>query len=157
MPVAGPDLEPPLRAYNPPGVKSPCFWSKIPSKGSTEAYRFNYYFDKYLFLPIVNSYEFVLPDYAEDRVSEFVDNICEFRNLYNNLLQLKFKSVGITLGRSPSTPRSGSSVLGSGQRLGDEAAAAGSGTDLRHYGGGARGLPRVAGAGAVQRPRRASA
>lgn len=63
------------------------------------AYRFNYYFDKFLFLPIVNTYEFIMPDYAEQRVSNFVDNIYEFNNFTNNLLQLKFKQTGITLTR----------------------------------------------------------
>jgi phospholipid-binding lipoprotein MlaA len=62
-------------------------------------YTFNYYFDKYFFLPVVKSYEFILPDYVENRVSDFVDNIYEFNNLTNNLLQLKFKRTGITLAR----------------------------------------------------------
>ena len=39
------------------------------------AYTFNYYFDKFLFLPIVKTYEFITPDYVEDRVSNFVDNV----------------------------------------------------------------------------------
>jgi phospholipid-binding lipoprotein MlaA len=63
------------------------------------AYIFNYYFDKFIFLPVVNTYEFILPDYVEDRVSNFVDNIFEFNNFFNNLLQLKFKATGITLVR----------------------------------------------------------
>jgi len=62
-------------------------------------YTFNYYFDKFLFLPVVNTYEFIMPDYAEDRVSNFVDNIFEFNNFTNNLLQLKFRSTAITMGR----------------------------------------------------------
>jgi len=62
-------------------------------------YRFNYYFDKFLFLPVVNTYEFVMPDYAEQRVSNFFDNIGEFKNLTNGVLQLKPKSSGITVSR----------------------------------------------------------
>lgn len=62
-------------------------------------YSFNYYFDKFIFLPIVNTYAFIMPDYAEDRVSNFVDNIFEFDNFTNNLLQGKFKRTGITLAR----------------------------------------------------------
>ncbi|MCK5826348.1 MAG: VacJ family lipoprotein [Desulfuromusa sp.] len=62
-------------------------------------YRFNYYFDKFIFLPIVGVYTFIMPDYAEDRVSNFIDNIYEFSNFTNNLLQLKFKATGITLAR----------------------------------------------------------
>jgi phospholipid-binding lipoprotein MlaA len=50
-------------------------------------------------LEVVNTYEFIMPDYAEDRVSSFVDNVYEFNNFTNNLLQLKFKQTGITLAR----------------------------------------------------------
>lgn len=63
------------------------------------AYTFNYYFDKLIYLPIVNTYEFITPDYVEDRVSNFVDNVFEFNNFTNNLLQLKLKQTGITLAR----------------------------------------------------------
>ncbi len=62
-------------------------------------YRFNYYFDEYLFLPVVRTYEFILPDYVEDRVSNAIDNINEFGNFTNNILQLKIKASGITLSR----------------------------------------------------------
>jgi phospholipid-binding lipoprotein MlaA len=62
-------------------------------------YSFNYYFDKFLFLPVVNTYAFITPDYVEDRVTNFVSNVFEYRNFYNNLLQLKFKKTGITLAR----------------------------------------------------------
>jgi len=62
-------------------------------------YSFNYYFDKFLYLPVVKSYEFITPNYVEDRVSNFVDNVFEFNNFTNNLLQLKFKQTGVTLAR----------------------------------------------------------
>lgn len=62
-------------------------------------YTFNYYFDKFIFLPVVNTYEFILPDYIEDRVSNFVDNVLEFNNFTNNLLQGKLEATGITLAR----------------------------------------------------------
>lgn len=62
-------------------------------------YRFNYYFDRFLFLPVVNAYEFVVPDYAEHRVSNFFDNIGEFKNFTNGVLQLKPESAGTTLSR----------------------------------------------------------
>lgn len=62
-------------------------------------YAFNYYFDKYVFLPIVAVYEFILPDFVEDRISNFVDNIFEFHNFTNNVLQLKPDPAAITLGR----------------------------------------------------------
>ncbi len=63
------------------------------------AYTFNYYFDKFLYLPVVNTYEFITPNYVEDRVSSFVDNVYEFSNFTNNLLQFKIKRTGITLAR----------------------------------------------------------
>jgi len=62
-------------------------------------YRFNYYFDKYLFLPVVSSYEFVTPTFVQQRVSGFYNNIGEVRNLANSLFQLKGKESAITLGR----------------------------------------------------------
>lgn len=62
-------------------------------------YSFNYYFDKYLFLPVVKTYEFITPNYLEDRVSNFVDNVFEFNNFTNNLLQFKLKQTGVTLAR----------------------------------------------------------
>ena len=62
-------------------------------------YTFNYYFDKFLYLPVVKTYETIMPNYAETRVSRFVDNVFEIGNLSNNLLQMKFKRSGVTLSR----------------------------------------------------------
>ena len=62
-------------------------------------YRFNYNFDRFLFLPVVNTYEFIMPNYVEKRVSNFLDNIGEFGNFTNAVLQLKPKAAGITLSR----------------------------------------------------------
>jgi len=45
---------------------------------------------------VVNTYEFILPNYVEKRVSNFLDNIGEFSNFTNAALQLKPKSAGIT-------------------------------------------------------------
>ncbi len=64
-----------------------------------DMYMFNYYFDKYVFLPIVSAYEFILPDYVEDRISGIFNNLGELSNLTNNILQLKGKSTAITAGR----------------------------------------------------------
>jgi phospholipid-binding lipoprotein MlaA len=63
------------------------------------SYKFNYYFDKFLFLPVVRGYDFVAPNYVQDRLENFVDNVFEFGNFTNNLLQGKFKRTGITLAR----------------------------------------------------------
>jgi len=62
-------------------------------------YNFNYHFDKYFLLPIVGGYEFIMPDYFEDRISGIFKNFGELRNFMNNLLQFKLKSTAITTGR----------------------------------------------------------
>jgi len=62
-------------------------------------YRFNFYFDKYLFLPVVNSYEFVTPTFIQERVSDFYNNLGEVKNLTNSLFQLKGTESVTTLGR----------------------------------------------------------
>jgi len=62
-------------------------------------YRFNFYFDRYLFLPVVNSYEFVTPTFLQERISSIYNNIGEVRNLTNSLFQLKGKESATTLGR----------------------------------------------------------
>lgn len=62
-------------------------------------YRFNFYFDKYLFIPVVNGYELITPVFLQDRVSSFYDNLTEIRNFSNSLFQLKGKESLTTLGR----------------------------------------------------------
>ncbi len=62
-------------------------------------YRFNYYLDKHLLIPVVNGYEFVTPVFVQDRVSGFFNNIGEVRNFTNSLFQLKVVESAITLGR----------------------------------------------------------
>lgn len=62
-------------------------------------YGFNFYFDKYLFIPVVNSYEFVTPVFVQERISNVYNNLSEFRNLSNSLFQLKGEESLTTLGR----------------------------------------------------------
>jgi phospholipid-binding lipoprotein MlaA len=62
-------------------------------------YRFNYYFDKYLFLPVVKGYAFITPDFLEDRITNFFKNLREITNLTNSILQFKGKSMAKTTGR----------------------------------------------------------
>lgn len=62
-------------------------------------YKFNYYFDTYLFLPVVNSYEFVTPTVVQKGVSNLFNNLGEIRNLTNNIFQMKGEESLITLGR----------------------------------------------------------
>jgi len=46
-------------------------------------YKFNAQFDKYVFLPVVRGYETVTPDYVEDRISNFFNNVQDIRNFIN--------------------------------------------------------------------------
>ena len=102
LPKPGPDTEPAIRQQADLVPEGTVLDVEVydPIEGFNRgAYRFNYYFDKYLFLPVVATYKFIMPDYFEDRVSSFVDNVFEFNNFTNNLLQLKFKETGVTLSR----------------------------------------------------------
>jgi len=51
-------------------------------------YRFNYYFDRYVFLPAVNAYQFVTPDPVEKGVHNFFNNMQDVSTLINSILQL---------------------------------------------------------------------
>lgn len=62
-------------------------------------YKFNAKFDEYVFLPVVEGYETVMPDFLEDRLSNFFSNIEDIRNLLNSILQLKGETTLKTLGR----------------------------------------------------------
>jgi phospholipid-binding lipoprotein MlaA len=62
-------------------------------------YRFNFYFDKYLFLPVVNGYEFITPTFLQERISGFYNNLDELQNFSNSLFQLKGLEAVTTLGR----------------------------------------------------------
>ena len=62
-------------------------------------YNFNYYFDRYLFLPVVNGYEFITPDFVEDGITNFFKNLGEIRNFMNAALQLKGTATATTAGR----------------------------------------------------------
>uniref|UniRef100_UPI001CD25195 MlaA family lipoprotein n=1 Tax=Geomonas subterranea TaxID=2847989 RepID=UPI001CD25195 len=95
-------VEPPLRRYE--DFVKPGQPNMLNVKDSVEgfnrgSYRFNYYFDEYFYLPVVRGYEFIMPNYLEDRVSDAIDNLGEITNLTNNLFQFKFKSAGITVSR----------------------------------------------------------
>lgn len=62
-------------------------------------YKFNYTFDKYIYLPVVNSYEFITPTFVQTGVTNFFNNIGEIRTFYNSLLQLKGEKAMTTVGR----------------------------------------------------------
>ena len=54
-------------------------------------FRFNYRFDKYVFLPAVNAYQAVTPDVVETGVHNFFRNIQDITTLINSILQLSFE------------------------------------------------------------------
>ena len=62
-------------------------------------YNFNAIFDEYVFLPVVNAYEFVLPNFVQTGVSNFFKNLTEITNLMNSLLQFKVEKSLNTFGR----------------------------------------------------------
>lgn len=62
-------------------------------------YRFNYGFDKYVLLPVVKAYEFILPKPVEKGVSNFFDNLSEVNTCANSLLQAKGGKAGKTASR----------------------------------------------------------
>jgi len=95
----GPDSTPPLRTVE--NTVDPKTESQIaiydPLEGFNRgAYRFNYYLDTWLLLPAVRTYQAVMPDYAEDRVSDFFDNLGEITNFINAALQLNLRKMGIS-------------------------------------------------------------
>ena len=95
-------VEPPLRRYE--DLVKPGQPNMLEVKDSVEgfnrgSYRFNYYFDEYLYRPVVRGYEIIMPDYLEDRVSDAIDNLNEITNLTNNLFQFKLKAAGVTVSR----------------------------------------------------------
>jgi phospholipid-binding lipoprotein MlaA len=62
-------------------------------------YYFNFYFDKYVFLPVTRGYEFVMPNFAERGVSNFFSNLSDIGVLVNSALQVKGKSTWVTTQR----------------------------------------------------------
>ena len=62
-------------------------------------YRFNYYFDKYFFLPVVHAYKAVTPNIAQEGVHNFFNNVQEIRTLINSALQLSAEKTVITTER----------------------------------------------------------
>ncbi len=54
-------------------------------------YHFNYRFDEWVFLPVVNGYRYVTPGFLRSGVSNFFSNLGDVPNLVNSLLQLKGK------------------------------------------------------------------
>jgi phospholipid-binding lipoprotein MlaA len=72
---------------NDPGYENPIA-NYDPWEGFNRAmYKFNYGFDKYFFIPVVDTYRFILPKVVRTGIANFFDNLYEIRSVVNNLLQ----------------------------------------------------------------------
>jgi phospholipid-binding lipoprotein MlaA len=102
LPQKGPETEPPMRQYKDLVKEKKEYAVEVsdPLEGFNRGvYRFNYYFDKYLFLPVVKGYAWITPDFLEDGITNFFKNLREITNLTNSILQFKGKSMAKTTGR----------------------------------------------------------
>ncbi|MGL5057171.1 MAG: MlaA family lipoprotein [Fusobacteriaceae bacterium] len=63
------------------------------------SYAFNYYFDRYFFSPVVQTYSFFTPDLVQTGVKNFYSNSKNIQTLANSAAQLKFRKFMRTLGR----------------------------------------------------------
>lgn len=59
-------------------------------------YNFNAKFDRYIFIPTVNAYRKILPEFARTGIHNFFGNLGEFSNLANSMLQGKATQSGRT-------------------------------------------------------------
>ena len=62
-------------------------------------YRFNYRFDKYVFLPVVNGYKAITPDFLEKGIHNFFLNLEDITTFFNSILQLSGTKTVQTTGR----------------------------------------------------------
>ncbi|MGL5087851.1 MAG: MlaA family lipoprotein, partial [Cetobacterium sp.] len=62
-------------------------------------YYFNYYLDKYILIPAVNTYEYITPNLVQKGVSNFFSNLGEINTFLNSVLQFEGKKATITLAR----------------------------------------------------------
>jgi phospholipid-binding lipoprotein MlaA len=74
------DITYPMRIYDP--------WEGF-NRG---AYKFNAKFDQYVFLPVIQGYEYVTPEIVQTGISNLFSNLGELTNLTNSIFQLKAKS-----------------------------------------------------------------
>ena len=62
-------------------------------------YRFNYRFDKYLFLPVVNGYKTITPGFLEKGIHNFFLNLGDINTFFNSILQWNGTKTVETTGR----------------------------------------------------------
>lgn len=62
-------------------------------------YDLNARFDRYIFNPVAEGYKRTLPKFMRSGIHNFMQNIREFLNVYNALLQFRFRTAGRSTGR----------------------------------------------------------
>lgn len=62
-------------------------------------YRFNYHFDRYIFLPGVAAYQFITPDPVEKGLHNFFSNLSDITILINSILQANLDKTANTTAR----------------------------------------------------------
>ncbi|MDN6859133.1 VacJ family lipoprotein [Pseudomonas sp. CAN2814] len=62
-------------------------------------FTFNDTLDTYALKPLAQGYQYVTPNFVQDGVHNFFDNIGDVKNLVNDLLQLKFHNAGVDTSR----------------------------------------------------------
>lgn len=62
-------------------------------------YYFNAKFDEYIFLPVVDTYKYVTPNFMETGVHNFFNNLGEVKTFINSSLQLNGKKTLVTFNR----------------------------------------------------------
>jgi len=65
-------------------------WDPLEGMNRT-IYRFNYYFDRYIFLPGIAAYQYVTPDPVEKGIHNFFRNLTDISTLINSILQLNLE------------------------------------------------------------------
>ena len=97
------DVQPPRRQFTDADMKGYAlaeFNVDDPVEGTNkQLYKFNAEADKYVLLPIVDSYKYVTPEFLRNRVHDFFLNVGEFGNFTNAIFQIKPVQAGKTLGR----------------------------------------------------------
>ena len=117
-------------------------------------YNFNAGFDRYIFLPIVQAYEFVTPDFVADRISDFFNNFRELPTFANALLQLKGEIAGRAAVRFVVNTMFTGGLYDLAGAQGISQISEDFGQTLGHWGAGPGTLSGAAGARAVQSARR---
>lgn len=94
------DIVPPRRVVDYDETRALLADIKDPWEGwNRRVYVFNARFDRYVFLPAVRVYKTITPDPIEVGIWNVFQNVGEVRTLLHSLLQLKPRSMGITVGR----------------------------------------------------------